>query len=71
MLTGEQIKQKINELNQKRLELMEGDTFNTFILDQKAQTYFKRIKSLQDHCPHKSGDNGICIYCGREVEDDK
>lgn len=71
MLTGEQIRIKIDELNQKRLELMEGDTFNTFVLDQKVQTYFKRIKSLQDHCPHKSGDNGICIYCGREVEDDK
>ena len=71
MLTGEQIKSKINELNQKRLELMESDELNTFVLDQKVQTYFKRIKSLQDHCPHKAGDNGICIYCGREVKDDK
>ena len=60
ILTGEQIKQRIEALE---AELNELFTPEFFVLNDKIGILNKEIKSLQHQCPHQY-ENGRCVWCG-------
>ena len=66
-MSGEEIKRKIDE-NNAELELIEQSIMTKFILNPKVVALMAKNKSLQDMCQHSFDENGKCIYCGKEDE---
>ncbi len=63
-MDGLQIKEMINFNNQKIEEMLDP---STFVLKPEVQALLERNKELRALCPH-SFKNGVCIYCGAEME---
>ena len=62
---SEEIRIKINALNEQLEECMDP---TTFVLNQEAAAIFKQIEALRKQCQH-SFEGKECIYCGwRESE---
>lgn len=61
-LTGEEIKQAINNLE---LEISELFTSEFFTLNDKISVLNQQIRSLQQQCPHQF-EKGRCIWCNTE-----
>lgn len=58
-MTGNEIKQKIEENNRKIESLL---TPSMFTLNNEVSTLLKENENLQKSCDH-SFENGFCIYC--------
>lgn len=59
-MAPEEIKIEIDKLD---AEIHECFVANIFTLNSKIAPYQDKIKKLQDICPHKYNDKGVCIYC--------
>ena len=63
-MTGEEIKERITELNRK---IRENQEVVQFVLNLETSGLIKEIEALQAQCQH-SYVAGICAYCGHEEE---
>ncbi|MFA4906419.1 MAG: hypothetical protein WC645_07960 [Candidatus Margulisiibacteriota bacterium] len=33
----------------------------------RRERLFHEMEEIQDHCPHKAGPNGFCLYCEKDL----
>ena len=59
-MTGEEIKNRLEENNRKIEEILKTDTFT---LNHDIVNLMAINDELRDACPHEYNSNGICIYC--------
>ena len=61
-MTGQEIRQKINDLYREQNARV--DIFSTFVFNPDVLNFNAKIRELQSICPHEF-DNGYCIYCNK------
>lgn len=59
-MTNEEIRKKVDENNEKILELTSKIQF---ILNKEVDSLMRENKELQSKCSHVFDEEGICIYC--------
>ena len=59
-MTGEEIKNRLEENNKKIEEILKTDTFT---LNYDIVNLMAINDELRESCPHEDNSNGICIYC--------
>lgn len=60
LMTGEQIKLRIEEINHQIREMIMPSFFT---LNNGVPCLMDQIKDLQRECPHEWDEDGFCIYC--------
>ena len=60
IMTGKEIKNRLEENNKKIEEILKTDTFT---LNHDIVNLMTINDELRDACPHEYNSNGICIYC--------
>ena len=67
-MTGQQIKQKIEDLNTTiKMNLNPCG----FVLDNDISICIEEIRKLQTICTHETDGAGHCRYCGITLKEDK
>ena len=61
-MTGQEIRQKINDLYREQGARV--DIFSTFVFNPDVSNFNAQIRELQSICPHEFKD-GLCIYCDK------
>ena len=59
-MTGEEIKNRLEENNKMIEEILKTDTFTLYY---DIVNFMTINDELRDACPHEFNSNGICIYC--------
>ena len=60
LMTGEQIKLRIEEINHQIREMIMPSFYT---LNNGVTILMDEIKDLQKNCPHEWDKDGFCIYC--------
>lgn len=61
-MTGQEIRQKINDLYKEQETCVDG--FSTYVFNPDVLNFNAKIRELQSVCPHEFHD-GRCVYCDK------
>ena len=61
----EQIKEEVAVLNERLEKIIQK---HYFTLSKETEHIYKRLDELQSECTHDFDDDGVCVYCGKFIE---
>lgn len=63
-MTGQEIRNKINFIYEEIDKISDKDQF---VLNKNIERFYSLLYEIQEKCEHEF-ENGICIYCDKEIE---